>query len=226
MAGETETTHRFPGGRAALGIASVAASTATLGDLVMLYVAGSQRPELGITPPAPWLLWLGAGLGVIAIPFYALGYRAVAAALSSESSTLSRVVLYCGYGAAGVGAIIHGATALLIRAELRAGLPGKAPMDAVGGGGALLIVLWAIAATLVVIASLAILRAGLTAASSMPVWWAWLNPSCVTAALVGVGLPFELGRSFLVPAAPNVAHIVLFAASFAALDPHARQRLP
>ena len=42
---------------------------------------------------------------------------------------------------------------------------------------------------------------------------AWLNPAAVTLLLArgAAGLPWEIGRSFLVPAAPNLAHVVFFA---------------
>jgi hypothetical protein len=37
------------------------------------------------------------------------------------------------------------------------------------------------------------------------------NPWLVTLAIVLAGTPSEIGRTFLVPAAPNVAHVVFFA---------------
>jgi hypothetical protein len=44
-----------------------------------------------------------------------------------------------------------------------------------------------------------------------PERWALANPLVVTLALSALGASFELGRWFLLPAAPNLAHVVFFA---------------
>jgi hypothetical protein len=45
----------------------------------------------------------------------------------------------------------------------------------------------------------------------MPRWMALANPAFVTLAIVLAGTTSEVGRAFLVPAAPNVGHVVFFA---------------
>ena len=54
-----------------LRLAAIAAVLASLGDLLLLYFANAQRPELGL--PAIGSVWLlgGGVLGALAIPFYA-----------------------------------------------------------------------------------------------------------------------------------------------------------
>jgi len=51
-----------------LQLATIAALLASLGDLLLLYFANAQRPELGL--PAIGSAWLGVGgvLGAVAIP--------------------------------------------------------------------------------------------------------------------------------------------------------------
>jgi hypothetical protein len=101
--------------------------------------------------------------------------------------------------------VIHGLTTLLIHSSLSAGAPSAPPLQAVAAGGPLLLGLWALAALGTAVASLA---------------FAWLDrralaalcPLFVTAALTLAAQPTELLRSFLAPAAPNLAHVVFFAA--------------
>jgi len=203
--------------RRELAVAAGAAIVATAGDLLMLFVANAARPELALPrPPAP-ALPLGGVLGVAAIPFYALGYRAVARAIAPASRARARLVLAGGIGAAAIGAGIHGLTALAIRAGQAAGTASGSPVEAVAANG-LLVAAWGIAALLVVVASAAILGA-----RALPRSVAWLNPAVATVLLALAGLPGELGRSFLVPAAPNLAHVVFFCAALLAA-PHERRR--
>ena len=200
-----------------LSIACMGAVVATLGDLLMLYVGNSLRPELGISTPQPWVLWLGGALGIVGIPLYALGYRAISRVIADDSPRASRIINYCGIGTAGLGVIIHGLTAGLIQSELGTGATGRSPAETIASGGVGLALLWAIAAILVLVASAAILRASLDRRSALPVLCGWVNPTFVTLALVSVGLLGEPAQSFLVPAAPNVAHVAFFGLSLVAL---------
>jgi hypothetical protein len=190
--------------RRKLAVAAAAAIVATAGDLLMLLVANAARPELALPRPPPLALPLGAVLGVAAIPLYALGYRAVARGIERASPRRARLIRSCGLGAAAIGAAIHGATALAIRS---AGSGAAAPLDAVAQSP-LLVAAWTAAAALVVVASAAI-----AGAQAGPRALVWLNPAAATLVLALAGLPGELGRSFLVPAAPNLAHVVFFCAA-------------
>jgi hypothetical protein len=199
-----------------LRLALVAAVAASAGDLLMLYVANAQRPELGLPPPAEWVLRVGALLGVAGIPLYALGYRAVARRLAESAPRAARLVWIAGAGAAVAGAVIHGLTALLIHSEVQAGAPTRSPLEAVASWGAVPLVAWCVAGALALVASVAMLRVGVSRDSGLPRWWAWLNPAVATLAVAVPGLASDLGRSFLVPAAPNLGHAVFFGCSIVA----------
>ena len=196
-----------------LAIASGAAVVATLGDLLLLWVGNSQRPELDLPRPFGLALPLGALLGVCAIPLYALGYRAVARAMGPGARALARVTLLCGGAAAVIGALIHGLTALTIRAGIESGAVAAPPMEAVAASGAGLVTAWIAASLLFLCASIAVFTS-----RALPRSVAWLNPLSVTIALVLAGFPWEWGRSFLVPAAPNFAHVVFFSVAFSAVQ--------
>ena len=44
----------------------------------------------------------------------------------------------------------------------------------------------------------------------LPRWLAFANPALLTLGIVFLGAASAVGRAFLVPAAPNVAHVVFF----------------
>ena len=199
-----------------LTLACLGAAVASGGDLLMLWVANSLRPELGLPRPGTAVLWVGCLLGVAGIPLYAAGYRAVSRIASADSRAVARLIALAGAGAAGLGTLIHGLTAALIHAEVGSGAAGRPPLEAVGSWGAGIVALWAAAALLVLAASAAVLAWGLRE-PALPRWWGWLNPAFATLALAGIGATTELGRAFLVPAAPNLAHLLFFAASLAAV---------
>jgi hypothetical protein len=204
------------GARRGLGLAAAAAFLATLSDLLMLLVANAPRPELPLPPPPAATLWLGGLLGVAAIPFYALGYRAIARVLQPRSLLSARIVRGCGIGIAAFGALIHGLTALSIQETLAAGIA-PPPLAAIAAAGPGFLAAWAIGSLLVLVASIAIFIAGAAPDRALPRWLAWLNPAALTLLLALVGLPWEWGRSFLVPAAPNLAHALFFAAAWRVL---------
>jgi hypothetical protein len=198
-------------------VASAAAVIATVGDLLMLLVANALRPELNLHRVSGIMLPVGGILGFAAIPFYALGYRAVACMIQHSSFTLSRIVLICGYGTAAIGALIHGLTAFSIRESIASGSAVGSPLESIAASGGLLLVAWGIASLLVLTASIAIFLAAGSGSRPLPRWLSWLNPATVTFILGAAGFPWELGRSFLVPAGPNIGHVVFFCSALYAL---------
>lgn len=204
-----------PGGAAArrgLALAAAAAGVATAGDLLMLWVANAARPALGLPAPPAGALAIGGALGVLAIPLYALGYRAVARGLAPAAPRAARLVRACGIGAAGLGAAIHALTARAIAAG--GGAADASPAAAVAADG-LLLAAWAAAAALVLLAAGALVAGGWRVRALRRLVWG--NPVVLTLAIALAGLPTETGRSFVLPAAPNLAHVAFFLAAQAAL---------
>ena len=196
--------------RVAFGVAAIAAVVATVGDLLMLWVANAPRPALALPSPPPGVLRLGTVLGVVAIPLYAVGYAAAARRAEPALGRATGWVMVLGGFGAVLGGYIHAATAWLLEEQLRtaATTPVGAPLESVLGEGSL-VVPWAAATVLVTLASAAIAYAALRGVA--PRAWLVANPAVATVALGLVGAATELGRAFLVPAAPNVAHVVFFA---------------
>ena len=182
----------------------------------MLYVANAGRPELGLAAPPPALLWMGGGLGVVAIPLYVLGYRAAATLVAAGYERHARVIAGAGTTGSVLGAVIHGCTAFFIRDGLASGAPAEDPLAAVAGSP-LLLTLWGVAALLVVAASVAFAMAARRGVLRVSRGLAWANPAVVTLFLTLVGSLTPLSRAFLVPAAPNLAHVVFFAACVRAI---------
>jgi hypothetical protein len=197
-------------GRAAkpLAIACAAAVAASVGDLLMLYMGNAMRPELALEPLPPAMLWPGALLGVIGIPLYALGY--VAAARDFRRRAMARLVVYPGVIASLGGAVIHGLTALEIQHGIAAGATARPPLEAVVAAGPWLVGLWVIVGAMFLVASVAFALEQLRTATGGARLLAFANPTLVTVALVSFALPNEWLRSFLAPAAPNLAHVVFF----------------
>jgi len=198
-------------------IAVFAAFTATLGDLLMLYVINSRRPEL-LLPELPEVcLWVGGALGVIGIPFYSLGYHAASRIIGTVSKRSARTVFFMGSLIAILGAVIHGFTAFKIHAGIEAGAVVQDPLLSVLSWGPTIIVLWVLAAVLVLSASAIFCWFVTRRGGLVPLFAGLVNPALVTVVLSAVGMSTPLLRSFLIPSAPNVAHIVFFAACVWAL---------
>jgi len=189
------------------GLACAAAAAASAGDLALLLV--STAPHFALVVPAPLaVLAFAALLGVAGIPLYALGYAAAARSVCANTPGAARLVRFAGAGAAAIGALIHGATALAIYDGLALSSSGPAldPLQAVARSP-MLVALWSAAGVCFVAANRPLLWRALRG----PERWALANPLAVTLALSAGGAAFELGRMFLVPAAPNLAHVVFFA---------------
>ena len=206
--------------RLAFGVAAAAAVIATAGDLLLLWVANALRPDLGLSSPSPGVLRLGAVLGVVAIPMYALGWAAAAARAQPALGRGAPWVMVAGGLAAVLGSYIHAATAWLIEEQMRSPgtSPVSAPLETVMHAGAGLTLPWAAATVLVMLASGAMVYAALRAV--VPRNWIVTNPAVATVLLAVAGIATELGRAFLVPAAPNVAHVVFFATALGSSGPH------
>jgi hypothetical protein len=200
-------------------VASLAALLASAGDLMLLYVANAQREELGLPQVGRGWLLLGGALGVLFIPLYALGYRVASRLVAPASSPAARAVFACGTVAAALGSLIHGLTTAYIGADLEAGAPGLDPLESVAGWGALLLALWGLAALSVLTASVLFSWFVGRGGTRVPRRAALANPALVALALSAAGLPFVPLRSFLTPAAPNIAHLVFFAVCARLLRP-------
>jgi len=123
-----------------------------------------------------------------------------------------------------VGAGIHGLTAVMIWDELASNAPASDPLAAVAGSGALLVGLWALAAILMLAACIAFALEASRGRSDLAGWIAWSNPLVLTLVLGLIGLATEPLRSFLTPAAPNLAHALFFAAASLTSSPKASVR--
>ena len=190
-------------------IGLVAAIAATAGDLLLLATSNAGRPGFEWLPaPSESALLVGTYLGVLAIPCYGLGYRDVARRLSTP---YRGVVAALGVAGGVLGGTTHGLTGLAIHVESTGGMTGIDPVTMLARYGAYLLPLWALIGLGLVIGSTAFAVGVARGRSSMPRWMALANPAFVTLAIVLAGTTSEIGRAFLVPAAPNVAHVVFFA---------------
>jgi hypothetical protein len=197
--------------RAALAIACGAAVVASAGDLLLLWVAATTRPALGLGSAPTWALGAGHLAGVLAIPLYGLGWAAVARPLAAARPRDAAIVRGAGMYGAALGAAIHGITGAVLAAER--GIAGWViePLAVVLRWGTLLVPLWALATLLVLAASWRWTRAAWHDAAGVPRWTAWTNPALGTIALGTAGAVTPIGQALLVPAAPNLAHAVFFA---------------
>jgi hypothetical protein len=203
--------------RIALAIACAAAVVASAGDLLLLWIAASTRPGLGLPPAPPSALVVGHFAGVLAIPFYGLGWAALARPLAASHPRAAGVVRSAGFYAAALGAAIHGITGTALAAER--GMTGVAidPLALVTRWGTLLLPLWGLVTVLVAVASWLWARAAWRDEAGIPRWTAWTNPAAGTVGLVVLGAATPLTQALLLPAAPNLAHVVFFAVAAACL---------
>lgn len=191
-------------------LAAIAACIASAGDFLLLYIGNSQRPELALPQIGEGWLWLGGMLGVLSIPFYALGYRAVSEWIAPLSHRAAQALFVSGLLGGLLGAVVHALTAVYIGAGLHRGVVNEDPLNAVLQSGPLLTSLWGLAALLILFASLLFLRYVGSGRTAAPRALALANPAFLTLALGIAGFPSLFLRAFLTPAAPNLAHVVFF----------------
>ncbi len=206
------------------GIAAAAAGFASAGDLLMLYAANAPRPEFARSSALAGALLVGGVLGVVAIPFYAFGYRAAARLAGERRGARLGGLTGLGVGIGILGAAIHGLTAVSIEADLAAGAPLRDPVDAIAAWGLPILSMWIVAAVLVGIASLRFAAGVVRVGSPGPRWLALATPALLTVLLAAPGLGTPLGAAYLTPAAPNLAHGIFFLACAVAPNRDRRAR--
>jgi len=190
-----------------LRLATIAALVATAGDLGLLWA--SNAPAFGLAPLSHAGLVAATLAGALAIPLYALGYRAAACELPPPDR---RVVVWLGVYGAALGAAVHLATGLIVHFERTAGGAPPDPYAAMAPYAVWLGPLWAVLAVVNAVASLRWARGVGRGTAGYPRTLRFVNPLAVVVAVSALGAPFAWGRAFVVPAAPNVAHVVFFAA--------------
>jgi hypothetical protein len=189
------------------GIVAVAAALlATLGDLVLLWVSYAGSGAHGVRPPPAGVLLPATWLGAVAILVYAVGYWQAACGLVDAGERLARAVFLGGAAMAGVGGVIHGMTGLTVHYEmLRGGDASPARMVAAQ------LPLWLVGLLCGGIAGTSFAAAVIRGPTAYPRWMAAANPLVLPLLIAGVAaLGGPRVRAFVVPAAPNIAHVLFF----------------
>ena len=202
--------------RRQLAVASVAAIAASGGDFMLLLVGNSMRNEPQLQSSAI-VLTVGGLLGCVAIPLYALGYSALARVIRSTEPIAAQIVRVGGIAFAALGAFIHGLTWSTIHNSAPAASGPTTPLDAIAASGGTLLGTWIAASVLLLIVAGAIAWSGLLRPRPISVWLASFNPVVITLLIGAFGAATQFGRSYLVPAAPNLAHVVFFVAALFAV---------
>lgn len=182
----------------------LAAIVATIGDLLLLHVAGAGGSAWR-GDEATGTLLAGHYLGVLAIPWYALGYREAARPLPAP---FGRAVFLLGAYGAALGAVVHGLTAVLIRVTP---VPAGDPNAVFVPQAAFILPLWGLLGLLAVGAAVAWGAGVVRATQVYPRWLALASPFGLALLVSLLALPFAWLRSFVVPASANVAHVLFFA---------------
>ena len=201
----------------ACALAIVASLAASVGDLLLLWVANAGRSELGLPVPPDGALLIGHQLGVFAIPLYGVGYWGVSRAIGSAHQRAARFVFVTGALGAAYGGVVHGITGMAEQLERAAGIEPGDPMAFVARLGAFLVPLWIGIAIAITAGSGVFAVAVARGDTALPRWMALANPLVLILLAALLGAPTPIGRALLVPAAPNLAHVWFFALAGIAL---------
>ena len=207
------------GGRALATVATLAAVAASLGDFALLYAVNARRPGLGLPKPSAELLLTGFYLGVLALPLYGLGYWAVAGHLRAGDARGARRVFVLGAYGGALGATVHGVTAHVIRVEELAKIPASDPFAVIAQHGPFLLPLWIVLLLMTIAGSTIYATIVFEGRSAYPRWMALLNPALMIGVTSLGALQSEWLGAFLLPATPNLVHVVFFAVA-ALVRPH------
>jgi hypothetical protein len=181
----------------------VGAVVATVSDLTLLRIAGAGRPAALLLP--------ATYAGALAILLYAVGWWQAACGLLPAGERPARRVVVLGAAFAGIGAVIHGMTGIVLQYEtIRGG--DVSPPTVIG----LLLPLWLLGVACGCLLTVVWAHTILRRPTAYPRWMAAANP--IVLPVLVAGLSLLAGRrisAFVVPAAPNIAQAVLFALTVA-----------
>jgi hypothetical protein len=200
--------------------AVVAAVIASAGDFCLIYVANGPKYGFGLAGDEAnrWLL-LGHYCGVLAIPLYSLGYWHVSRGLAPAGKRISRSVFALGVYTSAVGSAIHGLTAFGLHASPLAEAQSPNPMETLTPPELVPFVLplWTLVGLAMLAGSALYAFSVFRRNTDYPKWGALLNPVFLVVAGNALALLSPLLTDFLVVWMPNLAHILFFAFSTAAL---------
>jgi len=189
-------------------IALIAAAVASIGDFILLAAANAGNAALAWVPaPSDGVLLVGTYLGLLAIPCYALGYLDAARRLDDAHG---RPLRHLGTVIAVLGGTTHALTGLAIHLQRGKDLAGADFAAVLEPAGTYLAPIWMILAAASILAGYYFTAGVLSGGSSLPTWTAPANPIALTLAISLVTAPFTFGAAFLVPAAPNLSHVIFF----------------
>src|SRR5262245_42724296 len=152
-------------------------------------------------------------VGALAILFYAMGYWQVACGLLPAGETAARRVFLLGAATAGVGAVIHGMTGVTLRYEVLHG-GDVSPARIITA----LLPLWLLGVACGSVANVIYALAILRGPTAYPRWMAAANMLVLPVAVSALALPGgNEVRALVIPAAPNIAHVIFFALTTVAL---------
>lgn len=185
-----------------LRVATLAAVLATAGDLLLLHVGTGGDAGAGG-------LLAGHYLGTLCIPLYALGYRRLGVVLGRASAAGGRWLFALGAYASALGGTVHAFTALAIAAAP----PDRRVADptvVLAPYAAYLAPLWGLLLALGLAVSVLHWRLVRAGGTGLPRWFALVQPASLVVALALAGAMVGPLASYIVPAAPNLAHVVYF----------------
>ncbi|MCC6850648.1 MAG: hypothetical protein IT294_19330 [Deltaproteobacteria bacterium] len=201
--------------RGALGLALAGAFAASAGDLGLLWVGWAGDGRFGLAASPPGALLVGHYLGVFGIPLYGLGYRALGAGLVGASARAARVVVVLGAVGSVVGAVVHGLTGVLAQVAVRTSAATAPDALLALPEAAFLLPLWLVVGAALAVGSIAFAVTVARGGTRFPRPFALCNPLLVALAIAVASLPFPRLAAFAIPAAPNLAHVVVFGVALA-----------